>query len=242
MFFIDCRRGASGDMLLGALIDLSGASFEDTMAMLERIGGVMGPTKVSIERVQRQNGMAVMINVEHGPYDHMKAADLTGYLEAACDLIGLSGGKTFAMEVLSTLVEAEAHVHDRDPEDLVLHETGCPDTLVDIVGVAHFHEELGMYEEDVLSTRIGVGKGRITIAHGEVEVPPPATMRILEGMDWEYGPLNGELTTPTGAALLKNMVTGQIEGIPKTEGRTGRGTGTLEHDGVYSVVEVKKEG
>ncbi|MEM3151274.1 MAG: nickel pincer cofactor biosynthesis protein LarC, partial [Candidatus Bathyarchaeia archaeon] len=124
--------------------------------------------------------------------------------------------KIFALNSAKTLIEAEAKIHGEKLEEVKLHETGSIDTLVDIIGVAKAAEELNLFKETVYSTPVAVGKGLLKFSHGIFSIPAPATLEILKKRRFKFlgGEIDGELTTPTGAALLTNLASTSLSSLP----------------------------
>jgi uncharacterized protein (TIGR00299 family) protein len=110
-----------------------------------------------------------------------------------------------AIAVYRLLAEAESHVHGRPVEEIHLHEVGAMDAVADIVGVCLILEALA--PDRVLASPIHVGSGQVRCQHGILPVPAPATAYLLRGLPIYGGAIRGELTTPTGAALLRHFVT-----------------------------------
>ncbi|MFX1354630.1 MAG: nickel pincer cofactor biosynthesis protein LarC, partial [Promethearchaeota archaeon] len=117
--------------------------------------------------------------------------------------------KKYALNVLETLLQVEAEVHNSSVSDIHLHELSSVDTLVDILGVTKSLDELGYFKEDfnVYCSKIPLGAGTIKTAHGVLAIPAPATIKMLENTDLliQSGPIENELATPTGVALLVNL-------------------------------------
>ncbi len=231
-------------MILAAFIDLGIIPRDEVIDVLDCAGNVMAYTEVKLQDVQLKHQKALLLKVKCDETASISGKTLVGCLERAIELCELADeGKQIARTITSTILEAEMKVHGTSLEDLHLHETGSPDTLVDIIGIAYFYDKLKLYDESILSTPIAVGEGTIRIAHGEVAVPAPATARILEGIKFEYGPVKGELTTPTGAAILKNLVNefiiDKIEDFEIEPERVGCSTGTRSYgEGFESVFKV----
>lgn len=140
----------------------------------------------------------------HGPHRHV--GDLIRIVRQAPLSPWVRERAVRAFELLG---EAEGRVHGLPPSDVPLHEVGALDALVDIVGVLEGFEQLGIVE--VATRPIAVGKGWVRAAHGVLPVPAPATGYLLEGLPiGPNGPVEGEATTPTGAALLRVLVTGPV--------------------------------
>ncbi|RLF73394.1 MAG: hypothetical protein DRN55_03650 [Thermoplasmata archaeon] len=207
MFLIDPREGASGDMILGALIASSGVPLREMEELLSSSGSVMGETVVRLRRVEERGVEALEVDVrwEEGEGD-IEALKMKAHLLDALQAAGLSRENRFAREAFERIVRAEEEVHNEPLAYLKLHETGTPDTLVDIVGVAFLREKLELEGEWVEALPPGVGRGAVVIAHGVYPVPAPATRIIMRGLPYTEGPWEGELLTPTGATLLKGLV------------------------------------
>ncbi|MCK4757092.1 MAG: DUF111 family protein [Thermoplasmata archaeon] len=238
MYYIDSRMGAAGDMLLGAFIDLDIVDTGEVKAILENAGSAMGPTNIIINRIEEGTGL----EISHDRFSHVPGREMQGYMEKGAEAIGLAAGKKLAMDILDTILMAEVKVHRSTMDDIHLHETGSPDTLVDILGIGFFYERLRLDSQMVHGSRISVGRGKVKIEHGIVDVPAPATAEILSTMEFEYGPHDGEMTTPTGAAILKNLLAGQTDEIPFEPTRIGCGLGTKSFDGNLGMLSILQSG
>jgi len=227
MYFLDCSGGVSGDMLLSAFIDASNDK-EGILGILTTAGSVMSPTNVSTRTIDVLGTEARILDIEFQEpgHDHIHGVELRSNLETALDKLGLTTGKTYALNCLDTILKAESVVHNEPIETIHLHETGSADTLVDLCGMGYFFEHLDLLDNEVLATPVSVGSGNINISHGIVDVPAPATKLILEGMQYNPGPVEDELATPTGVALLKNLIKGFVDCVPPDAVPIGRGTGT----------------
>ncbi len=248
---IDPAAGASGDMLLGALIDLGGGS-----AWLEALPARLGLEDVRVEcaDVMRGGMRATKVTVvgpggategpadvpdhdhddhhpdhghHHGPdhhhheHPHRHIGELLGMI-ACADLS--PGVKDRASQAFRLLAEAEAKIHGIPFDQVVLHEVGGADALVDIVGVIEGFEALDV--EAVYTRPVAVGQGWVRAAHGRMPVPAPATALLLEGLPIApNGPVVGEAVTPTGATLLRTLVTGPMPDRVWRTARTGFGAG-----------------
>lgn len=199
--------GASGDMILGALIGL-GVSVEELNEELKSLQ--VDPFEIIIEDVVEQGMSGVRARVEvhehrhhphhHGEHDHHHGRHLSTILK----LIGASelpdAVKANASAVFQRIGEAEAAIHNVDIEKIHFHEVGAMDSIVDIVGCCLALHKLGV---DGVSIRsLPQGHGTIECAHGTYPNPAPATLRILEDFPTEQVDEPLELVTPTGAALL----------------------------------------
>jgi hypothetical protein len=205
-YVFDLSEGAAGDMILCSLIDLvsNQISFKEIEQNLEIAGNIMGRTKVKI--INEHEG--IQISIRHDKFCRVPAVAMLEYIDDASAELGIR--TALSRKIIETLLYAEAEVHNTTIHDLHLHETGSPDTIVDIVGVSYLYEKLRLHTVEIYGTQISVGYGYIHTEHGLVEVPAPATHRILRGLGWVYGPYEGEMTTPTGAAILKCLLAEQI--------------------------------
>jgi uncharacterized protein (TIGR00299 family) protein len=200
--WFDAGSGASGDMILGALVD-AGLPF----ARLEELPERLGLPGVGLERKEARRGafracqVVVRVAAERQPHRHLK--DVRAIIEKA-DLP--AAVRTRAIEVFSRLATAEAGVHGTSIEKVHFHEVGAADALVDIVGGCLGLEELGIAE--VYASALAVGSGTVVAEHGVLPVPAPATARLLAHSQAPIDPtpLEGERLTPTGAALLTTWV------------------------------------
>ncbi len=193
--FFDCAAGASGDMILGALVDAGYplASLEKTLASL----GVPG-WRVEAHPAVRGGlrGTRLVVDTEPGHHFHDLAAML-----APIDRSGLPAAvRERASAILRRLAEAEARVHGVPIEAVHFHEVGALDTVVDVVGAAAGLDALEV--ERVYVSALPLGGGSVETAHGRLPVPAPATAELLRGFRVFDNGVRAELVTPTGAAVL----------------------------------------
>jgi uncharacterized protein (TIGR00299 family) protein len=231
---LDPAAGISGDMLLGALIDV-GAPADWLKSLPSRLG--LSGVRVEVERVSRAGVAAIKVNVilsgnrSEGPghpfvapHDHSQAhhthdhavahghehgghhhlADLLAIIERA----QLSNPvKQKASEAFRLLCQEEGRIHGMSAESVALHEVGAVDAIVDIVGGIEGFETLGV--DRVYTRPVALGTGWVNAAHGVMPVPAPVTARLLQGLEiGPNGPVIGEATTPTGAVLLRVLSSG----------------------------------
>ncbi|RJK94844.1 nickel pincer cofactor biosynthesis protein LarC [Vallicoccus soli] len=216
LLWLDAGSGASGDMLLGALHDLGALDLAALVAAL----GV--DVEVAAEPVDRAGLRATRVHVRPGPdQPHRRLADVIALLDAA-DLPGPVRDRAAA--VFGRLARAEAAVHGTAPEEVHFHEVGAVDALVDVVGACWGLHALGA---EVRSTPVALGGGTVRAAHGVLPVPGPAVLRLLAdgAVPAHGGPVDVELCTPTGAALLAEHVTGWGPMPPLVVAAVGTGAG-----------------
>ena len=214
---IDCHHaGISGDMLLGALIDL-GADPDKVAEEIDRCTRDFGKVKMKVSKVQRASILCTKVDFEFEEKGHV---DMDECLEKASD----PWVRDKALKVLHTLEEAEAKVHGSHGHHPHLHEVGRLDAVADILGSLTAWRDLGLDEVRAVSTRVALGGGEVSFSHGRFPVPAPATLEILRGVPTSFGG-DRELTTPTGAALLVNLAQEWVEEYGITPIRIGLGAG-----------------
>jgi len=234
LLYLDCFSGISGDMILGAMLDL-GLPID---ALRQALGSLaVDLCEVGVERVMRGGIVASKFTVvERGAHDthghaHRTPAQITRLIQQSA----LSGeGRTRAIALFHRLAEVEASVHGMSIEEVHLHEVGALDSIVDIVGAVFAFEWLA--PERVIVSPLNVGRGTVRTAHGTLPVPAPATARLLQGVPiYASGP-EMELVTPTGA-LLATAYAREFGALPAMRvERIGYGAGDRNPDGHPNVL------
>lgn len=231
--YFDAFSGASGDMILGSLVD---AGLD--LAALESALGSLGVHGYRLEaRKETRLGIAATrleVHLESGhDHTHRHLSHIRQIIEAAT-LPGRAAER--ALAVFTRLAEAEARVHGTTAEKVHFHEVGAVDAIVDIVGAAVALELMGVGR--VVSSPLPTGGGTVTCAHGVMPVPAPATAELLKGVPLRPSLEQKELTTPTGAAILTTLAdafgdvpTMRIEAI-------GYGAGQRQGQTVANVLRV----
>ncbi len=197
--YFDCFSGAAGDMILAAMLHagLPLETLQETVARL-RLPGV----ELAAEQVQRGGLTAthVTVRVEAAPDRHRHLPEIQQIIAQA----GFSARVTSdAQRVFTRLAQAEATVHGILVEKVHFHEVGAADAIVDIVGACAGVEALGL--DEIVCSPIPTGSGTIRCEHGQLPVPAPATAELLRGVPLAACAEPGELTTPTGAAILTTL-------------------------------------
>jgi uncharacterized protein (TIGR00299 family) protein len=193
--YLDCWSGISGDMTLGALVD-AGVDLEAIQKGIDSLG--LPDCRLRAEEVKRRGFRATKIHVEFEPeHAHRHLHHITEMIDRSSLT---ASQRKLAQRIFRRLAEAEAHVHGSTIEKVHFHEVGAVDSIADIVGSAIGFDLLGI--DQVVCSPIPPGSGHIKIAHGRVSVPAPATAELLTGVPLATSPIEAELTTPTGAALV----------------------------------------
>ncbi|MFQ5432605.1 MAG: nickel pincer cofactor biosynthesis protein LarC [Nitrospinota bacterium] len=196
--YFDAFSGISGDMCVAAMLD-AGVSLPYLKKELKKLP--LTGYRISVKKVVRNSIAAKTFEVK--PASTQKSRDYAK-IKRMIGKSGLSGDvKRTALAIFEKLAEAEAKVHDREPDKVHFHEVGAVDSIVDIVGAAICFDRLDI--EHFISSPIPVGSGTVKTSHGVMPVPAPATIRILKSVPIESGGADFELTTPTGAAIVTAM-------------------------------------
>jgi len=219
--FIDCFSGASGDKFLGALVGvgLDPEVLRRQLALLD-VGGYT--LEVSEVRKAGMAGVKVDVVVEDG----QRSRDWRAIRELITASRLSDAVKRRALDVFGRLAVAEAAAHGVEVDAVHFHEVGAVDSIVDIVGTAIGVVELGI--DEIWATPVRLGRGMVSTSHGMLPIPAPATAELLRGVPVYAGELDGEMTTPTGAALLRSLVTRYAPMPPMTIASDGWGAGTWD--------------
>lgn len=220
--YLDCAAGIAGNMVLGACLD-AGVEEEALRRVLASLG--LDGWELTVERATRGGVACTHARVTCAPETtHRHLADCLTIVDRAA--LPASAAKR-ARAVFTRLAEAEAAVHRVAVEAVHFHEVGAVDALIDIVGTCWGLDVLGITE--ITHSPVNVGDGWVACAHGRLPVPPPAVERLLVGRPIRRGVPGvaevGELTTPTGAALLATLATVAPANTSHTVARTGYGGG-----------------
>ena len=224
--YFDCFSGASGDMVLGALLDL-GLPIDDLRGALGSL--TIDGIEIGADRVLRAGVSATKLRVmdrrqetedrrqeheghegheghgggqqhqgrHHHHHDHHSLKEIAAAIERSA----LSPeSRDRAIHMFERLAEAEAAIHAMPVEKVHLHEVGALDSIIDIVGSVYGLDQLGASE--ISSSPLNLGGGTVTCAHGVYPVPAPATARLLKGVPVYSGDVEMELVTPTGALIV----------------------------------------
>jgi uncharacterized protein (TIGR00299 family) protein len=219
--YLDCFSGVSGDKFLGALVGagLDPVTLADRLALVD-VGGY----RLDVHDARRNGLMGTQVEVLVEP--GQPSRDWREIRRLIEDSRLGAVVRERALAAFRLLAEAEAQVHGTSVEDVHFHEVGSVDSIVDIVGAAIGMHELGIGE--LWSTPVRVGSGTVMTSHGELPVPAPATARLLRGVPTYAGDIEGEMTTPTGAALLREFVTRYAPLPPVRLSAEGWGAGSRD--------------
>ena len=239
--FIDCGMGAAGDMLCSALLEL----IDNPEEALEQMNSFGIPhTRYIAEKVSDCGITGTHIRVEvhgeeehehhhghehHNEHHHHEHSSLDGIKHIITAANAPQNVKDAALGVFIKLAEAESTVHGTEIDHIHFHEVGSLDAVADILGFCFLLDKAGVSR--IVATPVNTGKGTVKCAHGILPVPAPATAVLLKGIPaYSDGVIDGELCTPTGAAVLRSFVD-EFSSMPlmKCE-KTGYGMGTKKFE------------
>lgn len=221
--YFDCFAGASGDMILGAMV-AAGVEPRALKEQLSRLG--LRGYEIEFVTVNRSGISATHARVETA--DEHAHRHLRDILKIIHESRLADGVKDCAARVFSRLAEAEARVHNQPVEEVHFHEVGALDAIIDVVGAAICFDLLGI--ERFICSPLHVGSGTVEMDHGRFPVPPPAVAELLKGKPIYSTEIKGELVTPTGAAIITTLC-GEYGSLPEMEVQNiGYGAGTREYE------------
>jgi pyridinium-3,5-bisthiocarboxylic acid mononucleotide nickel chelatase len=217
--FFDCFAGLSGDMTLGAMLDL-GLPLEALQALVADLG--LADVSITTRRVSKQHLTGTKVEIAApAPQPARTYKEICALIERA----SLSEGvKARSLTMFRLLGEVEARIHGQPLETVHFHELGGLDTIVDVVGSAYGLEVLGVSR--VFCSPLPMGWGMIRAGHGQLPNPAPAALELLQGLTVYGTDLPGELVTPTGAAILKAFEAACEPCPAMTLGKVGYGAGS----------------
>ena len=229
--YFDCFAGVSGDMTLGGLVD-AGLPLEELTNALA--GLKIDGYRIEAEKVVKNGITGTKIHViTEEQHAHRHLRHIREILDAG-ELPDVVKEKSLA--VFQTLAEAEAKIHNTTPEKIHFHEVGALDAIIDVVGAVSGLQLLSI--DRLIVSPISVGTGFVLCQHGKIPVPAPATLEILKGLPIRSSGIEAELTTPTGAAIIRTLAAefGPVPDFTPTSIGYGAGSGDLEIPNLLRVV------
>lgn len=228
----DCFSGISGDMNLGAMIDLG----VDKTYLIDELNKLNLPGwELNVERDQRHGitGTKVTVNQTRHEHAHRHLSDIEKIIkDSALD----NPTKELSMKIFMKIAEAEATIHGISIDHVHFHEVGAIDSIIDVVGAAICFNALKV--DAVHVSTIELGSGFVLCDHGKLPVPAPATAELIKGMPVKKGGVDFEATTPTGAAILAALATSFDSDLPIKIEKTAYGVGQKEHPDVPNLLRV----
>lgn len=229
--YFDCFAGASGNMILGALVALG----VDEEALIEQIKLLNVPDfEIEFTTVNKSGISAIHANVKV-PHEH--AHRHLHHIEKIINDSDLANKiKNRAIQIFTRLATAEAKIHGIEVNKVHFHEVGAMDAIIDVVGACIGFEMLGI--EKFACSKIHVGSGFAKMAHGKFPIPPPAVAELLQGIPIYSTEIEGELCTPTGAAIILTLseTYGEINDLNIE--KIGYGAGTRDYQDFPNVIRL----
>lgn len=229
--YFDCFAGASGNMILGALI-AAGVDRERLSDELRKLN--IAEFEIIVSAVDRSGISATHVGVKV-PHEHVHRhlSDINSIIDASTLTDSV---RSRAKAIFTRLAAAEAKIHGIDINKVHFHEVGAMDAIVDVVGACVGFEMLGI--ERFTCSKIHVGSGFAQMAHGKFPVPPPAVAELLSGVPIYSTGIEGELITPTGAAIISTLCDSYGVIPEMTVEATAYGAGTRKYDGFPNVLRL----
>jgi uncharacterized protein (TIGR00299 family) protein len=197
--YLDCASGISGDMMLGSLLD-AGVDLATVQAGIDSLG--LPSCQLVTAETKKCGFRALQLTVNHEPeHKHRHLHHIDAMIDGS---VLTDKQKSLAKKIFLRLAEAEAKVHGTTIQKVHFHEVGAVDSIADIVGSAIAWDLLGV--DRIVCSPVPTGTGFVEIAHGRCAIPAPATGELLKGVPLAASSVEGELTTPTGAAIVAAMV------------------------------------
>ena len=246
VLFIDCQiAGISGDMILSSLVDIGANKSKIIDGVKESANFLQGSTikKLDFVKVQKKGKTAtqLVLETDDDTYER-KGIEIKNCIQSASEKLGLSiSAKEFAENSINTLIKAESNVHGESESSVHFHEASSIDTVVDIIGTAIALDDLNLFDEEISCSYVAIGGGTVSFSHGTTSNPAYAITEIFKNSNIVVtgGPVNEELTTPTGASILVNLASSCKEFfVDMSIDSVGYGAGTKEFDGFANVLKI----
>jgi len=246
VFVIDAQvAGISGDMLLSSLVNIGAnkSKIIDGIRSAESLCKDVKIKKIDFVEVKKNSLQATELLLEIDDHVHeRKGIEIKEIIGKSAEKLKISeSAKTFAVKSIETLIRAESKIHG-EPEDSVhFHEAASFDTVVDILGTAIALDDLGCFDDDIVTTPVAIGGGTVTFSHGTSSNPAYAILDIFResGIITVGGNVKDELTTPTGASMLVNLVKESSEFYPPMKIQSiGYGAGQKDFEGFSNVLKI----
>ncbi len=233
IIYIDCPMGISGDMFLGAMFDL-GVDLEVIKKALARLPIDSDEINISTSKEQRHSITGTTFRVRlKKTKTHRNYGEITRLIKES----GFSPRvEELSLSIFEKIAISEGRIHNVPPEDVHFHEIGAIDSIVDIIGAAIAVDSLGT--PTFYASPVALGRGMAKTMHGIIPIPAPATLNILKGVPTTAGPASFELTTPTGAAIIKTLVK-EFGPMPDMVIKaTGYGAGKKDFEGAANLLRI----
>ena len=220
--------GISGNMIIGALVDL-GADKNELKEVMEKSAKIIGEINVTFDKINKQGIDATYCHVEMlDKKSHAHYNELVDKINA----LNLDESiKKTSLNIFKRIAIAESKVHGKSLDEIHFHEVGASDAVADVIGSVWAYYSLNLDKEKIIGLPIAVGGGQVKTAHGTLPVPAPAVLEIINELNFKGGPVPSELATPTGCAIYAELCDEIKEFIPLVKAKkTGYGAGSKDFD------------
>ena len=239
--------GISGDMLLCSLVDLGASKNKIIDGIKKSEKFLLNSTieKINFQKIQKcgVDSTQLILEIDENIHERMGLEIKKAIIESV-NLLGLSEkAKKFSESCIDSLISAESKIHGIPEDSVHFHEASSIDTLIDIVGVAIALDDLGFYDEKIISLPVSVGNGSVTFSHGTMSNPASAILEIFKNSNLviKGNNSNDELTTPTGACILINLTNIGVDFYPSMKIESiGYGAGQKDFDSFSNVLKIVK--
>lgn len=229
--------GISGNMIIGALVDL-GADEKKLKEIMEKSANIVGEVNVNFDEINK-NGIDAM-------YCHVEMLDKKSHIHYnelvdAINNMNLDENiKKTSLNIFKRIAIAESKVHGKSLDEIHFHEVGASDAVADVIGSVWAYYSLNLDKEKIIGLPISVGGGQVKTSHGILPVPVPAVLEILKGLNFKGGPVSSELATPTGCAIYAELCDEIKEFIPLIQCKKiayGAGSKDFNHPNVLRLIQ-----
>jgi len=237
--------GISGDMLLSSLVDLGANKNRifDGIKQAEKFLSGSSIVKIDFQKIQKHGveSLQLVLEIDENVHER-KGLEIKKAINDSIQAIGLSKkAKFFAESCINTLISSESKIHGISEDSVHFHEASSIDTLVDIVGIAIALEDLALFDQKIVCLPVSVGGGSVTFSHGIMSNPASAILEIFKNSNLivKGNNANEELTTPTGACILVNLVINSVDYYPKMKiDSIGYGAGQKDFETFSNVLKI----
>ena len=246
VFVIDAQvAGISGDMLLSSLVNIGAnrSKIIDGIRSAESLCKDVKIKKIDFVEVKKNSLQATELLLEIDDDVHeRKGIEIKEIIEKSIEKLTISeSAKIFAIKSIETLIRVESKIHGEPEESVYFHEAASFDTVVDLLGTAIALDDLGCFDDDIVVTPVAIGGGTVTFSHGTSSNPAYAILEIFResGIITVGGNVKEELTTPTGASMLVNLIKECSEFYPPMKIQSiGYGAGQKDFEGFSNVLKI----
>ena len=229
--------GISGNMIIGALVDL-GADADELKEVMESSARIVGEVEVSFDEINKNGIDAIYCHVEM--FDKKSHVHFNEIVDGINGLDLDENVKKTSLNIFKRMAIAESKVHGKGLDEIHFHEVGASDAVADVVGSVWAFHSLGLDKQNIIGLPIAVGGGNVKTSHGMLPVPVPAVLEILKGHNFIGGPVSSELATPTGCAIYAELCSEIREFLPLVKAENvgyGAGSKDFNHPNVLRIIE-----